>query len=408
MKTTILIALTSLVLAPMLPTSAFANHRTGSFALPELLAAGDFDHDGNLDLAVNVTGFDNVAIYKGDGKGGLKLTSNLPSDTLTKGLDVADIDSDGRLDLVGATAWGYDVLVHLGDGAGGFGARDQVYDADGEPTRLILRDFNKDGRPDIAVNAPDSGKILVYLNNGQGGFGVPAIEVADLPRGSGLTSGDFNGDGKLDLIACTTTSHKTGAASAVLLLGDGTGHFTKGGEMSVSPFPTSVQTTDLNHDGKLDFVVAGAEPGNQTGNFFQTFLGDGAGHFTPVQTTPLGKGNLKGEISLGDFNEDGNVDLAYPVTGNQDRVNTSHTVLIYFGDGAGNFTAGPSLQVGTEPHSVATPDFNKDGHLDLVVSNRTDGTVSLFLGDGKGNFTLSVTRSVLSPELDPIPARKKR
>ena len=74
----------------------------------------------------------------------------------------------------------------------------------------------------------------------------------------------------------------------------------------------------------------------------------------------------------------------------------SHIVLIYFGDGAGNLTAGPIIDVGNEPHSVITPDFNKDGHLDMAVSNRTDGTVSILLGDGTGNFVPSATISVLS------------
>jgi hypothetical protein len=162
-----------------------------------------------------------------------------------------------------------------------------------------------------------------------------------------------------------------------------------------------VQVADLNNDGNLDYVVAGAQPANTTGNYFTTFLGDGTGQFTQQQNTSLGAGNLKGEISLGDFNEDGNIDLAYPVTGSQIPKNPSHEVLIYFGDGAGNLTAGPIIEVGAEPHTVITPDFNKDGHLDLAVSNRTDGTVSLLLGDGTGNFTLSVTRSVVTSNLDP-------
>jgi hypothetical protein len=88
-------------------------------------------------------------------------------------------------------------------------------------------------------------------------------------------------------------------------------------------------------------------------------------------------------------------DVAYPVTGSQISHEPSHVVLIYFGDGAGNFTAGPVIEVGNEPHTVITPDFNKDGHLDLAVSNRTDGTVSLLLGDGTGNFVLSTTVSVV-------------
>jgi len=118
------------------------------------------------------------------------------------------------------------------------------------------------------------------------------------------------------------------------------------------------------------------------------------------QTISLGDGNLKGEIALGDFNEDGIQDVAYPVTSDVSGAHST-TVLIFFGDGTGNLIAGPSVTVGQEPHSVIAADFNKDGHLDLAVTNRTNGTVSILLGDGIGNFTLSVTLSVISPELNP-------
>lgn len=402
MKTRSISLLACFASSVLMLNPAFGNHRTGSFALPELLISGDFNQDGNLDLAANVTGFDNVAVFFGDGQGGLTLNGHIASDTLTKGLDVADIDGDRHLDLVGATAWGYDVLVHLGDGLGGFGHRDQIYNGDGEPTRLILRDFNNDKKPDLAVNAPDEGMILIYLNNGQGGFVVPAEELTGLIRCFGLDSGDFNGDGNLDLVTATIPNgHIPGDGVTFVLLGNGVGGFTESSEMNVDPLPTSVKVADLNNDGKLDFIVAGAQPHNTSGNFFTTFLGDGTGHFTQKQTTNLGAGSLQGEISIGDFNEDGKPDLAYPVTGSQIQHIHSQIVLIFFGDGVGNMTAGPTLNVGQEPHTVITPDFNKDGHLDLAVSNRTDGTVSLFLGDGKGNFALSVTRSVVSSELDP-------
>ena len=74
---------------------------------------------------------------------------------------------------------------------------------------------------------------------------------------------------------------------------------------------------DLNNDGNPDIVVAGALPGNTTGNFISTYLGNGRGVFALAQTLQLGPGNLKGDIALGDFNEDGNLDVAFPKTGVQ-------------------------------------------------------------------------------------------
>lgn len=272
----------------------------------------------------------------------------------------------------------------------------------GEPTRLVLRDFNNDSLLDIAVNAPDEGKLLIYLGDRKGGFSLPAIEIQGLPGNFALDAGDFKGDGNLDIVNSSLTGPMQPNGSHVfILLGSGTGAFVQSTELQTSPLPTSVKVGDLNHDGKLDFVLAGAQAGNTTGDFISTYLGDGTGSATLKQTVALGAGNLKGEIALGDFNEDGKLDVAFPKTGNQIPHMHSTELLIFFGDGTGNLVAGPVLTVGQEPHTVITADFNKDGHLDLAVSNRTDATVSLLLGDGTGNFTVSTTKSVISDSLNP-------
>ena len=350
-----------------------------------------------MDLAVDVTGFDVVAIFLGDGKGGFTLQGHYRLDTLPKGLAAGDMNGDGIPDLVSCTEWGYTMQLLLGDGLGGFHSA-LTLKGDGGPRRLLLRDFNNDGNLDIAVNAPDEGKIILYFGDGKGNFTIPATEIVGYPRAGDLDAGDFNGDNKLDLVTLTSLS-LTSSAHAAVLLGDGNGNFTQSAFVSVPSTPSSVKVADLNRDGKLDFVVAGAEPGNRNGNFIATYLGDGAGHFTLKQIISLGAGALKGDIAIGDFNEDGIPDVAFPYSATGTTEGT--TVLIFFGDGNGNLIQGPTVTVGNEPHSVVTADFNKDGHLDLAVTNRTDGTVSILLGDGKGNFTLAETLSVISPALNP-------
>ncbi len=389
--------LACLVLSAAFLPSVSANHRTGTLIAPELIVAGDFNQDGNLDLAVNCTGFDNVAILFGDGQGGFTLGGHFATDTLVKGLQVGDVNRDGHLDLVTCNNWGYDETVLLGDGLGAFHSASPPteVDGDGEPVRLLLRDFNNDGLLDIAVNAPDDDKIVLFFGDGNGNFPGPDIEVEGVSSPYGMDAGDFNKDGNLDM-AIVGPANAAGNSKVSILLGDGAGGFSIS-TFPVNDLPSSVKVGDLNKDGILDLVVAGALPGNTTGNFISTYLGDGAGNFTLNQNLPLGTGNLKGDIAIGDFNEDGNLDVAFPVTGTQIKGAQSTTVLIFFGDGAGNLVAGPVLTVGTEPHTVIATDVNKDGHLDLAVSNRTDGTVSVLLGDGKGNFTLSSTTSVLSP-----------
>ncbi len=50
------------------------------------------------------------------------------------------------------------------------------------------------------------------------------------------------------------------------------------------------------------------------------------------------------------------------------------------------FSAATLLTAHTHPNSVATGDFNSDGKVDLLVSNRFSNDVSILLGDGNGGF----------------------
>jgi hypothetical protein len=45
-----------------------------------------------------------------------------------------------------------------------------------------------------------------------------------------------------------------------------------------------------------------------------------------------------------------------------------------------------TLTTEQKPGSTWAADFNKDGHVDLACSNRTDGTLSILLGNGDGTF----------------------
>lgn len=92
-------------------------------------------------------------------------------------------------------------------------------------------------------------------------------------------------------------------------------------------------------------------------------------------------------IATGDFNNDGNVDL---VTAN--KANNSVSVLL--GNGLGSFNAAINYNVGSAPYCVATGDLNGDGKIDLIVANSNSNSVSVLLGNGTGGFNAAVNYSV--------------
>lgn len=179
------------------------------------ITTGDFDGDGKVDLAVidqgnNLVGIGDVAILLGNGDGTFQNDTTFAAGFTPGSIAAGDFNGDGILDLaVGRSFENPDgsIAILLGNGDGTF----KTPASFGDHTRasfLVVGDFNGDGKLDLASGNtyPLSSSISILLGNGDGTFHPPVNYSVDSPY---LRVGDIDGDGKLDVVTSNTILFNT-------------------------------------------------------------------------------------------------------------------------------------------------------------------------------------------------------
>lgn len=311
---------------------------------------------------------------------------------------VADVNKDGNADVIVTNSISGSVSVLLGNGNGTLQPAVTYPVIYGGADAVAVGDLNGDGWPDLAV-VSNGGYcaepcVSVLLNKGDGTFD-PAVGYSsggfDV---SSIVISDVNGDGRQDLVFtdfCVSGACDGNAAVGVLL-GNGDGTFGSPTLYSLKgqSYPLSVIAVDLNGDGKPDLVVAND---TTTGSGIVTvMLNKGDGTF-PTQVTYPTAGVVPSCVIAVDMNRDGKLDL---VVSNLD----SGSVSVLLGKGNGIFGAAVAYPAVTYADSIAIADFNGDGSPDVVIANGNDGgdigttvfgNVTVLLNNGDGTLRAPVT-----------------
>lgn len=367
-----------------------------------VIATGDFDGDGDFDLAVLNRTSKSVSLFLNDGTGKFTAarppTYSVPEDS--RDMAVGRVDGDTIDDLV-IMAFDVDKAIDnvkslFGRSNGRF--EDPVATTQFESTSVALGDYNDDGCLDLI--SPNTSTISPSLlrNNCDGTFEFSAIQPPGAERiGRGIVAkaADFAGDGLTDFVMLkedgtqvvpavnvvrqpttvptgpTRTETPTGVAATSTITGTST----------QTPTATPVPTAPL---GRCDVDV----------NARATAAG------TPTTTpTRVAVTQLVG-IASGDFDRDGWPDFAALDRGRA-------RVLVFSTDTLG--ATDPSCPTNSEiaaarreialagqPAAITAGDVNRDGKQDLVVAGSdlisksagrfVDG-VTILYGDGQGNFS---------------------
>jgi len=337
--------------------SLFANAGGPVVNSPVSVITGDFDGDGDLDLAAANNGSDAVSILKNSGNGAFVQATVSVGDG-PHFVVAGDFDSDGDLDLAIPNRGLGNVSILKNSGSGAF-TQSATLAVENQPVAISAGDFDGDGDLDLAVANSSSSTVSILKNDGNGAF-TSSSPVSGLSHPHSIAVGDFDGDRDFDLAVANW-----GSGNVAILKNDGSGAFALNASVVVGGNPISVAAGDFDGDGDLDLAAA-----KFYSNHLSILKNNGSGVFTPTIPPSGTMGNNPASVIAGDFDADGDLDLAAANS-------ASNIVSILKNDGNAAFTPSPPVGVGNNPNSVAAGDFDGDGDLDLAVGNSSSHNLSI-------------------------------
>ncbi|HET9623974.1 MAG TPA: VCBS repeat-containing protein [Kofleriaceae bacterium] len=218
-----------------------------------------------------------------------------------------------------------------------------------------------DGAIDGAPDAPPDAGSVCHVGLTQ----LPWIHADHTPASAAVA--DLDRDGIPDLVIGTQ-----GDATVHVWLGTGGGRFRPGASYAMhggAAGAVGLVLADLDHDGKLDLVVASSDLIVQRGNGDGTF---GAPIAQPV-------GGAAGAVTVDDLDGDGKLD-AVVVLG------ATAQLGVLRGHGDGTFATAVTYAATPNPTRARIADVTGDGKPDLVVGSVFRGLVGVLIGNGDGTF----------------------
>lgn len=329
---------------------------------PTALAVGHLNADNALDIAV--ASFDGVTILFGNGDGEFDDEIDFEAGFSPQAIAIGDVDGDGRNDVIVGNGFGDTITILFGDT---FEEEEDslVLTVNGPVTSLVVQDFNDDSFDDIAA-VTSFGEIWTFIQN-------PGAATRAARLGDGQMIATV--DAPAAIVAQSLGIAPTGAGS---------------------PDPSIV------FDTRADLVVVGGGVDGVMAFHHGVPIGP-SGPFNPDPTQLImGVGNNPVAVAVGEFTGDARLDLFVANRGDG-------TLPLFAGrtDGTMGLVPGfcavdPDICRGEGgPSALAVADIDGDGRDDLVVANQDSGSLTLLLSSRPITPTPAPS---LTPSLTPTPA----
>jgi predicted nucleotidyltransferase len=148
-------------------------------------------------------------------------------------------------------------------------------------------------------------------------------------------------------------------------------------------FTQGVAVGDFNDDGLMDIAVA-----NSWNNNVGILLGYGDGTFSDQNIYSTGGDTSTDIVFVGDFNNDTQADILF-----NNAAAMGVSILLGYGNSSFGNPVNYATSTLSAPVSVATGDFNNDTLLDITVANLADSNIGVLLGFPNVDFMQGVTLS---------------
>jgi FG-GAP-like repeat len=170
-----------------------------------------------------------------------------------------------------------------------------------------------------------------------------------------------------------------GTPTVTTLLGNGNGTFQNSRQKATSfSRVSSMATGTFTSNGYLDVAVTNVA--SATGRV-DVLEGQSGGGFRALR--PFAAGFRVNCMVAGDFNNNGTTDLAI---GSARSPGKPELVQVFWGNGNGSFTPGPTIKLAGEPSMLATGDLASNGRLDIVAAIPGKNDVDVIMNNGDGTF----------------------
>ena len=286
----------------------------------------------------------------------------LPSGRAYEDMASLDVDGDGRVDIVASV----DTRIYWYRNPGTLdGAWQQTLIGAGHgENNIAIGDLDGDGKPDVATNA-----IMFFQNSPSSWTAVTYNDtynaVALLDVGSGLGRVNIVGNAPTppyDIVWFENPRERGGNArtGSWVRRTVGRGYGCPGGSTECETVAT-VETADLNRDGRMD-VVSGQAEGDPVPPGGLRWFEAPVNRTQPWTERTIDAGfESTHNVRAGDMDGNGTQDL---VAGEQDQ-SPLKRVAVFFNDGAGNFTR--QIVSNDASHNVVVGDVDGDGDSDFLA-----------------------------------------